>query len=156
MITISIPVKGYVKKYLIKKYGHAPVLTKKNFIGMLVLELISNKIDSPDKKIPQSECYTLTIPEYYFNKKGFHLSENHTKFLGACLHRLFIEEFYAFVDLELGKKTMNAYQAILFFFMLYDISEDDLKIESIYRSYQRYSKENIKAKKGHLLHRLAV
>jgi hypothetical protein len=147
MISISIPVKIHVKKYLIKKYGSVHTVTKKTFLGLLLLELINNKVEAPERKILEFEKYELTIPSFYFNKKGFNIDKNKARFLGNCLEKLFFEDFYSFIDLELLKGKTNAMKSIKLFFLIYDISENEMKLESMYRKYQRYSGEQIKVKK---------
>lgn len=151
MITISIPVKAHIKKYLLKKYGSLHKVSKKSFIGLLVLELLNTKIEQPDRNFLNQDKYELIIPEYYFNTKGFNLNQNKTKFLGVCLEKLFFEDFYSFVDMELIKGTGNAYQSTALFLKVFDISENEIKLESMYRNYQRYSHENIKQKKQVLI-----
>lgn len=146
MITITIPVKISVKKYLIKRYGLVHTISKKSFFGLLVLELLNNKVESPERDFLGFEKYELKIPEYYFNIKGFSINRNKAKFLGNCLEKLFFEDFHAFVDLELMKGA-NAMKSIKLFLAVYEIQESEMKLESMYRNYQRYSKEQIKEKK---------
>ncbi|PIF33006.1 hypothetical protein CLU81_3576 [Flavobacterium sp. 9] len=147
MIQISIPVKKPVKKYLTKKYGEIHTISKKTFLGLLLLELISNKADTSDIDFKGFDKYKMDIPELYFNTKGFSVSRNKLKFLGVCLERLFFEDFHNFVDVELAKGKTNAWQSVKLFLLLYDINENEMKLESMYRNYQRHCEEKIKVKK---------
>lgn len=147
MIQISIPVKKHVKKYLIKKYGEVHTISKKTFLGLLLLELISNEADTSDIDFKGYEKYNMDLPELYFNTKGFSINRKKLKFLGVCLERLFFEDFYNFVDVELAKGKANAWQSVKLFLCLYNISENDMKLESMYRNYQRHCDEKIKEKK---------
>lgn len=147
MIVISIPVKNHVKKYLIKRYGSVHQVTKKTFIGLLLLQLLEKKIDKQEKLQEKAALYDLSVPEYYFNTKGYSVDQDKLRFLGICLEKLFMEDFYTFIDNELHKPNTSAYKAIQLFFSIYSISENDLKVESMYRNYQRFSGENIKQKK---------
>lgn len=147
MITIAIPVKKHVKKYLITKYGAVHTVSKKTFLGLLLLELINTKVEAPERLFLDFEKYELTIPEFYFNKKGFSIDKNKSKYLGVCLEKLFFEDFYNFVDVELAKGKGNAYQSVKLFLLIHQISENDLKLESMYRNYQRHCGENITEKK---------
>lgn len=70
--------------------------------------------------------------------------------LSICLEKLFIEDFYSFVDNELAKGDVTAKKAIKLFFSIYDLTENDLNQDSMYRNYQRFSGENIKLKKQNL------
>lgn len=145
-IDIEIPVKSHVLKYLQKKYGTTHRVSKKTFLGLLLLELIHKKVHPPQRKKPEL-FYKLEIPEYYFNTRGFQLDDDKAVFLSACLERLFMEEFRQFVDMQLAQGLLNAFQSVVKFCHFYDISEDDIKVESLYRNYQRYSDEDIKSKK---------
>lgn len=148
MIVIQIPVKIHVKKYLIKRYGTVHQLSKTTFMGLLFIQLLDKTIAKQEKLYKKTMAmYDIEVPEYYFNTKGYHVDEDKLRLFSICLEKLFIEDFYFFVDHELLKPHANAYKAVVLFFSIYDITEGDLKLESMYRKYQRYSDENIKEKK---------
>jgi len=147
MIEVSIPVRSHVKKYLEKRYGAVHTVSKKSFIGILVLELLHKKVAKIDKSINTKSFYSFMIPEYYFNTKGFQLNPVKAKFLGNCLEKLFFEDFYSFVDTELLKGGLKAIQAVRLFLNLYEITEEEAKLESMYRNYQRHCNDKIKEKK---------
>lgn len=147
MIVIQIPVKIHVKKYLQKRYGAVHQVSKKTFIGLFLLQLLEKKVEKPNKDTQNIIFYDIEIPEFYFNTKGFYVDEKKLKYLGVCLDRLFVEDFYSFVDNELIKPNSNAMKAIKLFYSIYNLSEQDVKLESMYRNYQRYCGENIKNKK---------
>lgn len=151
MIIISIPVKSHVKKYLIKRYGAVHQVSKKTFIGLFLLQLLEKKVEKPEKEVEKGHLYEIEVPEYYFNTKGYCIEKEKLKLLGICLEKLFIEDFYSFVDNELQKGDMNAKKSIKLFFSIYDLSENDLNMDSMYRNYQRYSGENIKCKKKNIV-----
>jgi len=149
MISISIPVKKHVKKYLIAKYGSEHIVSRKSFIGLLLLELLQKKMEKPTQKFDCDERYKMIIPEYYFNTKGFSIGYNKAKFLGICLEKLFYEDFHGFIAIELKKEKANAYQAVVLFCKIYNLEEDDIKMESMYRNYQRHSSKKISLKNLH-------
>lgn len=147
MISVSIPVKKHVKKYLVKKYGTVHAVSKKTFLGLQVLSMINDEVEESDRSFLGFDKYELDIPELYFNLKGCNINKHKRRFIGTCLEKLFFEDFYSFVDLELFKGKTTAMASIKLFLLVYDISENDLKLESMYRNYQRYSKEKITEKK---------
>lgn len=151
MIVISIPVKLHVKKYLIKRYGSIHKLSKKTFIGLFLLQLLEKKIDKPERETDKSQVYDIEVPEYYFNTKGYCIDKDKLKFLGICLEKLFMEDLFSFIDNELMKGELNAKKSLRLFFCIYDLSENELNLDSIYRNYQRYSGENIKIKKQNIV-----
>ena len=147
MIVIRIPIKCHVKKYLIKRYGSVHQVSKKTFIGLFLLQLLEKKVEKPEKEAGKGSFYEIEVPEYYFNVNGYSIDKNKLKFLSVCLERLFFEDFYSFVDNELIKGNLTAKKAIRLFFTIYDITENELNQDSMYRNYQRYCGENIKQKK---------
>lgn len=148
MIQIYIPVKKHVKKYLTKKYGTIHTISKKSFIGLLLLDLINKDADTSDIDFNGFEKYQMEIPEMYFNTKGYSINRNKLKFLGICLERLFYEDFHHFVDVELMKGENNAWQSVKLFLSINDLNENEIKLESMYRNYQRHCGEKIKVKKS--------
>lgn len=153
MIVIQIPVKKHVKKYLVARYGETHKISKKSFIGLFLLNLLEKKHEKPDWF--ESEPYVVEVPEYYFNTKGHSVNRNHLRSLGVVLEKIFMDDFYDFVDLEL-RRGNNAMQSVKLFLNIYSISENELKLESMYRNYQRYSNEKIKEKKCKLIQSFAI
>jgi hypothetical protein len=47
----------------------------------------------------------------------------------------------------LAKGKTNAWQSVKLFLFLYDINENEMKLESMYRNYQRHCEEKIKERK---------
>jgi hypothetical protein len=151
MVQIYIPVKKHVKKYLIKKYGEVHIISKKSFLGLLLLELIDKDADTSDIDFKGYSKYEMDIPELYFNTKGFTINKKKLNFLGVCLERLFFEDFYSFVDVELAKGKSNAWQSVKLFLFLYNIDESEMKLDSMYRNYQRHCDEKIKERKLNII-----
>jgi len=151
MVEINIPVKHHVKQYLIKRYGLKHTITKKSFLGIILLNVLDKGDYKNNSLNDRLANYSIVVPEYYFNTKGFNISKEKLFFLSHCLERLFLEDFYRFVDIELLKPNTNAYQSVALFLNFYSITESDIKLESMYRNYQRYCSENIKAKKQKIL-----
>lgn len=96
--------------------------------------------------------YEVVVPEYYFNKKGYMISQAKLRTIGLSFETLFTNDFLHFVDNKLLEGNMNAYQSVALFLKLYQIKEDELKLESMYRKYQRHCGENIKEKKQSLVY----
>jgi len=147
-VEIKIPVKPYIKKYLVRRYGVSHKITKRSLVGFMLLELLNKDIHKHKKDNLNTATYSFLIGEHYFKVYGFTVQKEKINFLGNCLDRLFIEDFYNFVDLELEKGHLNAYQSVSLFLKVYKIPEKDLKHDSMYRKYQRYCNENIKQKKN--------
>jgi hypothetical protein len=147
-VSFEIAVKPYLKKFLNTKYGPEAVVSKKTRIGLILIELLDSKIDRPGIDITGcTEKYTIKVSERYFNIKGFNVSFNKKKFLAVYLDKQFTEELRSFVDLQLSM-GVPAMKAMRIFLKYYSISENEIKLDSVYRNYQRYSDENILSKRS--------
>ena len=147
MIDVHIPVKAHVKKYLIKKYGQVHTVSRTSFIGMQLLHALSRKMEKPNKTIPPQIRYQVTVPELYYNTKGHTVPRNVLQYLGNCLEKLFNEEFFAHIDIQVGKGC-NALPEMKHFLKYYEITEDEARLDSLYRAYQRHCRGPIKNKKS--------
>lgn len=145
MTTLKIPVKTHVKKYLVKQYGAEFKANKKTFFGTFIIELLDRETERVNYF--KEEVYTVTVDRNYTKKTKIALDGNKLRSVGNALEVLFIEDFYKYVDGQLVSPNASAYQAVKNFLKIYDISEDDLKLETMYRKYQRYSNEKIDEKK---------
>ena len=148
MIEISIPVKKHIRKFLIKRYGQTHKVSKTSFLGVMILELINGTFQKPEKFIKITASYTLQIPELYYNTKGFNIDQKKALFISNCLEKLFTESFHEFVDTQIESGRLNAYDSVKTFKEIYNISESDFKLESLYKSYQRHCGFKIKDKKN--------
>jgi hypothetical protein len=147
-VTVSIPVKGHVKKYLCTRYGTEHTLTKNSLLGMLIYHSLSQEIERQPVSISELPFrYCVNVSEFYMSRKGHTVKMKTRKFLGLCLETLFLEDMKGFIDKCLSGMGLTAMASLKIFLQTYGISEEDVKIESLYRNYQRYSGEDIKKKK---------
>lgn len=149
-ISVRIPTKPHINKYLQHRYGQQHQITKKSLFGIILLELLNTKIEKPEVRILPNDFsygYTVLVPQRYFSTKGFNISANKKKYLAVYLEKLFMEDLQNHVDRTMYSNKSTAMEAIRSFFSFYGITENDIKLESVYRNYQRYCSENIKGKK---------
>jgi hypothetical protein len=100
MISISIPVKKHVKKYLIKKYGATHTVSKKTFLGLLVLELISDQVEPSDRQFLEIEKYEMQTERFLI--KRFISIKTETP-AGNTYGKAIPRGLLRFVDMELAK-----------------------------------------------------
>lgn len=147
-IAVNIPVKPHIKKYVSVRYGNEHTLTKKSLLGVLIFGVLDKKVPKPDRSFDDhTEKYTIQISESYFNERGFEIPLRKRRFLAVCLEKLFIEDFYAYIDISVSKMGITAAQSMRVFLEQYEISENDVKFESMYKNYQRHCDFKIKSKK---------
>lgn len=145
--TLRIPCKKHVKKYLIEKYGTSHTISKTTLLGMFTLEFLHKDFKPELKEFDFDDVYIIQINTFYFNTKGHTISRAKKRMIGACMERLFREDIFAFVDMQIIINNTTAIDSLRFFLKHYDIQEDDLKIESIYKAYKRYKGFDIKGLK---------
>lgn len=135
--SVSFPVEAHVRKFLIRSFGSAHVATKNTLLGMLVLHSLDNTYAKMDKEISDHFRYTVLVPEYYLNKCGHTLPRNTQHHLSEVCTRIFNMSLFEHLDLIAfeGKKV---YPALRSFLKRYNITEDDMKVESLYKAYQRH------------------
>ena len=144
--TIDIPVPVYVQKYLEKRYGTDHKVNRKSLIGIMVIELASKYYMKPVKGVPESDgVYSLSVTQYYFNKKIFRIQKRKMQQLTKLLSRLFYEDMVHSISRDIATgQAGTARGALRMFLDYYDISENDLKIDTAYMEYQRKSGKKVK------------
>lgn len=147
-ISIKIPVKPHVKKYIAVRYGTEHTLTKKSLLGILLFNILDKKTEKPDQGFcDYTDKYIIQISKQYFYENGFSIPLRKRRFLAICLDKLFIEDFYSYIDISVSKMNTSAAEAMRVFLEQYSISENDVKYESLYKQYQRHCDFKIKDKK---------
>lgn len=146
MIRIEIPVEPHVQKYLTARYGPTYTAGRTSLIGVEVLNSLTRKYEKPEKSIPWKFYYPVYITERYMNHNGHTISRNNLQHLGIVLGLLFSEDLKRHLDLKLrdGAKALPELKAWL---QLHNITEDDVKVETLYKTYQRHCKMSITSKK---------
>lgn len=153
--TLEIPVPRYIKKYLDKKYGSDLNVSRKSFMGLFLLRLLSEKHieDFETKKIKTDCTYIIMIGTYYLEKIDFPLDKRKTNSFVYSMEQLFREDLFSHVDVSIKSNLFyytikerllkhKATDAIKQFLTFYNIFEDDLALESIYRAYKRHTENN--------------
>ena len=154
VITVNIPIKAYLKKYLIEKSisGTEPLIfARKHIYNILLINLVSNynslnQIPVADKQNvidhfshpDQQNSVTIVLP---FNERKNILYYN---YLSLKNKRIFRNEVATDFYFELARYLIRNLkpesirkELVKDYKKRYHISEDDLKLESIYRYASR-------------------
>lgn len=137
-ITHNIPVADHVYKYLKKRCGADHIkATRTTFIGSQILSLLTRNADVRTRKSEFTRIFKVTIPESLYGKNGMHISAENAQLFNDQTDKMFREELYSHMvilknqDKKLFLKTMRS------FLEVYDIGEDDIKTETLYRDFKR-------------------
>ncbi len=143
---ITIPIKSYLKKYLTKKYGSELILSRKSSLGIHLLELLEGDFN-PKELVPATgdDIYLLNIGEFYSNTKGVTIHTSRINNISAYLDKVFLESLFEHVKIYKANYNQEL-PAIRQFLEFYDITDNDLRYDSVYRTYKRYKQ------KGQILH----
>lgn len=145
MITLKIPCKSYVRKYLIARYGLNHTITKQSLLGMMVHEKLSKNYNPADYIRRSDDVYEVVLTDWCFRNVGHSIDIPTLNALGSAMYYLFREDLYLYVRQQLAKGE-KATTAIKEFLQMFDITEDELKFETVYRDYKR-KHDSIKADK---------
>jgi len=129
------------------RYGTQYVASKRSLLGLQVIQALRSKYKKPLKKIPNFMEYAVEIPEHCLRTKKQAISKSNLLHLGICMGTLFDEDLCKYLDIQVsqGKKALPELKAWLTF---HHINENDVKVETLYKVYQRHCKGPIKAKKN--------
>jgi len=146
MVTVSIPVKPHVKKYLCVRYGTQHTMSKKSLIGTLLFHILDKQTPKAEKDLADyKEKYSILIPEYYFKSRGHSIGWKKKQYLAICFEKIFFEDMMLFINLAKATGTIKPIEAMRRFLKQYDINENDVNFDSVYRQYQRKKKSKIAA-----------
>lgn len=148
-VSFHLPVKPYLKKYLLKKYGESFVVSRNSWLGSYLIEMMDKEYRKVNSQIDRESSYELIIPTSIVVRKGFDISTAKMKLLNEMIRKIFVNDLSSYIEVSMCAKLhfknekhksynkQNAMQAIYQFLEFYGIEEGDLKVESLYRDYQR-------------------
>lgn len=150
-IIINMPMKPYLSKFLLKKYGPTHKVSFYSLLGQFLMEILDKQYRKDKTKVREKSYYPLVVPKTFVEKFGFDMPPRKMKRFEDMLIRLFKNELESHVDITVEydlyisendkKYKLDVMKAIKQFLNFYNINEDDLKLESLYRDYKRQKKE---------------
>ena len=145
-ITESIPVSDHVYKYLLKKCGtDTYVANRSELIGNIVLSSLGTNPDISISKIKFKKTFNVVIKDYQYLKAGISLGIKSGQVFNKMMDKMFREELYCHIYINSNLSKDQYLEGIRNFLNVYEITEDDIKLESIYRDFKR-KKETLKSR----------
>lgn len=135
-VTVHFPVKVHVYKFLQKKIGEKLVVTKNNFYGNLVLDVLSKKYCVLDS-VSDEFTFPVEISLRYMSDFGIFVDKNIIRKFNAQVDRVFKEEIRSFVSINNTMNSMPKKMAVEQFLFHYNMTEDDIKLETILKDLNR-------------------
>lgn len=137
-ITQNIPVADHVYKYLVKICGKDHIIANRSsFVGSLILSLQGRNGDVRVSKTRYRKIFKADISETYWQKNGMFISSENATLFNEQVDKKFRDELYRYMlmnrelDEKLFLKSMRS------FLDFYEITEDDIKVETLYRDFKR-------------------
>lgn len=137
-ITHNIPVADHVYKYLRTRCGtdHL-VASRNNTFGNLILSLQTRNPDVKPKKTAYTRVFQVTVREDSYRRKGMFVTSENAQLFNDQVDRMFREELFFHVVINKGNDNEMYLNSIRKFLQVYDITEEDIKLDSLYRDFKR-------------------
>jgi hypothetical protein len=137
-ITENIPVADHVYKYLVHKNGSDTITADRSDIfGIIILSSLNKNLDLRIQKTSFSKTIKVVIKEHHYLKNGVFVGIKRGQVFNKLFDKMFRNELYAHCKRIKQTHEDNYYKIIRSFLDIYNITEDDLKIETIYRDFKR-------------------
>lgn len=146
-ISIKVPIKHFLKKYLSKKVDVSPFqLTNKGcHISAILLEPVEKGFYPKRETIPDGmdDYIEMELNTSIIKEGRFHLDSQIVVRMNSLLRDKFDDEFFHWVNSsreswDLDGKAPEINECIESFMNYYDLSEDDIAFETLKKSYYRY------------------
>lgn len=138
-ITQNIPVANHVYKYLKYRYGDDIITASRNtVVGGIVLSLLhkNNDIRHVSKK-SYEKVFKVLIKEEKYLRNGVHIDTRCAQAFNDIIDKMFREELFCHVMINKFSSNEQFNEGIRNFLLVYDITEDDIKYETLYRDFKR-------------------
>lgn len=140
LFTLPIPVYSYVKKYLNTLHGEIYIISLNDSIGVFLstmLEKDAKHINYQLKVSEKTTLYTVAFSEKILQRQGFTTTPKKRKYIGDLLDKYFREQCYSFILHDSVGKKDNYKTSLKNFLKVYDITDEELDPESLYKDFMR-------------------
>lgn len=154
LITLNIPLKSYLKKYLTQKYGNTHCVSRRSWLGRYLVDLLDKNYRKTKADIKKEDFYPISIPSSIVKEVGFDISATKLKHLVEMIDKVFLNDLYSYIEVSVGSNLkfyneehesinkQNTLRAISQFLKFYTITEDEKSPDSIYRTFYRDRKSD--------------
>ena len=154
MITLEIPIKPFLKKFLTKKYGEVHHVKKTSLLGGIIIDILDKQYRKQSIDVDRKSWYKVSVPATIVKEVGFDISFLKLKKLGDKIYTIFYNDLENYITLTVENdlkffnekhssiNKQNRMKAIAQFLDFYNITEEELKLESVYRTIDRRLKSD--------------
>lgn len=147
MVTIHLPVKSYIQKYLHALYGDDYHLSINDDFGILIMSCLEKKsyYNYKKEKDNRDSVFAIHVSISFFDKYGFVITEQKISQIHKALEYTFRKNIYRYAILNHTKFGIQYKKSILTFLQSYGISEKELNYDSLRKDFNRH-KADIESK----------
>lgn len=138
-VVIYFPVQPHVYKYLQSKVGECMTVSRKDFWGNLVLDILSKRYTS-SVSLTDELVYPVEISMRYMSEFGVFIDSKTVKKFNSQIDNLFREEMRTHVFINYEKNGIPKDRALKQFLEYFNIDEDDMKFETLKKDLIRSKK----------------
>lgn len=135
-VIVNFPVKPHVYKYLQRKCGEKLVVTKSDFFGGMVLDILSKNY-SDLQAVSDDVTFPVEISVRYMEKMGVYIDSKIIRKFNSRVDDIFREEMRTHVQINFNQYQMPKEKSLKTFLLHYNISEDDIKFETLVKDMKR-------------------
>lgn len=143
-ITESLPVEPHVYKFLLKRVGSdIYVATRKESLGNIIISSLGNNVDVKHTTVPHkfTKLFHIIIKDHIYLKNSVVLGVMRGQIFNNTIDLLFREELFHYMIINTSHKKSNYLESMRKFLACHDITEDDVKFETLYREFNRKKKK---------------
>jgi hypothetical protein len=135
-LVVHFPVDRHVYKYLQKKVGEKLVVSKNNFFGSMVLDILQKNY-SDLERVPSEMVFPVEVSIRYMEKMGFYLDSRSIRKFNTRIDDVFREEMVGAISLNFEKFRIPKERSLRELLDFYNITEEDIKFETLVRDFKR-------------------
>jgi len=140
MITLDIPVTPHVKKFMTVLYGESYILNMNDTLGKAIHVLLNKRINS-NGLLKNTEDPTYPVKISYSKRKneGFVIHKTNIYMISQFCDKYFREVIFLYTLIRSinSKDHNNIKKGIREALYVFDVSEEDISLDTLYRDYMR-------------------
>lgn len=136
-LVVKIPMKTYLVKFLLKKYGKKHKASKRSLLGLETLGLLTNKYHK-QRVVGKESHFTFLIPYHICKDYGHFTDPVKEELFVKKIDRLFKDFFVDYIKINNRIfKHGNIIKSINDFYIFYNLTEEDFSVDYAYKLSQR-------------------
>lgn len=146
-IIINMPLKSYLVKFLTKKYGTQHKVSLHSTLGIYLSDLLDKQYRKETKIIKGKSFYPFMVPKTMVEKNGFTICGSKMKRFETFMQKLFLSSLDDYITTTCSSNLViqrdekqykqDVLNAMKQFLACYQVTEDEIKLDSLYRNYKR-------------------